>query len=199
MSASGCHQFNWYCLANYATPLPPDHLGGFAVKTHIETITTAQHTYTIGVEGTMDGTNTRDPVGYSNYQQAWEANLSVRLENMGDEALKNPWITVNGKRHWRSIEDILAEILDDDMSEAEKARAIWEFARKHRYHFTTGDDEVKGCFNWLDVGQLAGTQFQFNGLSITAELFDLDTDGITDTCGEYIRTIPTSVSQKLPK
>ena len=121
------------------------------MKTHIETITTALHTYTIGVEGTMDGTNTRDPIGYGNYQQAWETNLSVRLENMGDEVLKNPWITVNGKRHWRSIEDILAEILDDGMSEAEKARAIWEFARKHRYHFTTGDDEVKDTVKMLNV------------------------------------------------
>ena len=82
------------------------------MKTHIETITTAQHTYTIGVEGTMDGTNTRDPVGYSNYQQAWEANLSVRLENMGDEALKNPWITVNGKRHWEMSKDERAALGD---------------------------------------------------------------------------------------
>jgi hypothetical protein len=123
----------------------------YPIHEHLEQINTPDHRYTIHVGGTMDGTNTRDPVGYGNYHQAWENNIAVCLENIGDEPVENPWIIVNGKRDWRSLEAILAEILTDDMDEAEKARAIWEFARRHRYHFTPGDDEVKDTVKMLNV------------------------------------------------
>ena len=125
-------------------------------KTHIphmhgEDITARTCTYHIHVGGSVDGASTRDPVGYGNYDQAWESNLSVRLENLGDDLVRNPWIIVNGKRQWRCIEDILDEILQEGMSDAEKARAIWEFARRHRYHSTTADDEVKDTVKMLNV------------------------------------------------
>ena len=75
----------------------------------------------------------------------------MRLENTGDELIHNPWIVVNGRRNWRSVETILDEILDADMTEAEQARVIWEFARRHRYHTTTADDEVKDTVKMLNV------------------------------------------------
>ena len=106
------------------------------MKNHTETITSLNHTYTINMGGTRDGVNTRDPVGYSPYKQACEPNKCARLENIGSTDIVNPWIIVNNKRDWRSIDRILAEILTDDMTDAEKARAIWEFACNHRYHYT---------------------------------------------------------------
>jgi len=118
---------------------------------HVENISTGSHVYRIRVNGTVDGTNSRDPVGYGNYDQTWESNLSVRMENIGDELVESPWIIVNGQRSWRTIDDILEEILEEGMSDAEKARAIWEFARRHRYHFTTADDEVKDTVKMLNV------------------------------------------------
>ena len=118
---------------------------------HIEDITTGHHAYRIQVGGTMDGTNTRDPVGYGHYGQAWENNVFASIENTGTEAVINPWIVVNERRNWRTIQDILNEILDNDMSNEEKARAIWEFARRHRYHATTADDEVKDTVKMLNV------------------------------------------------
>jgi hypothetical protein len=118
---------------------------------HVENITAASHVYRIRVNGTADGTNTRDPIGYGSYDQAWESNLSVRMENIGDELVESPWIVVNGRRSWRTIDDILGEILEEGMSDAEKARAIWEFARHHRYHTTTADDEVKDTVKMLNV------------------------------------------------
>ncbi len=117
---------------------------------HTEHITTSCHTYQIHLAGTMDGTNTRDPVGYGNYSQSFESNIQVRLENVGQTPVRNPRIIVNGKRNWHSLEAILDEILVDGMSDAEKARAIWEFARRHRYHFTTADDEVKDTVKMLN-------------------------------------------------
>lgn len=119
-------------------------------KTHTETITSANHTYTIHLGGTLDGVNTRDPVGYSPYTQAYEPNRSVRLENIGTTPIVNPWIIANNKRDWRSIDHILCEILRDDMTDAEKAHAIYHFACKHRYHYTCADDEVKDTVKMLN-------------------------------------------------
>ena len=116
----------------------------------IEHVTESRRRYSITMQGVMDGVNSRDPVGYGNYHQTWEPNVFVSIENSGDEILVNPWITVNGKRNWRSVSDILAESIEPGMTEAEKARAIWEFARHNRYHATTGDDEVKDTVKMLN-------------------------------------------------
>jgi hypothetical protein len=117
---------------------------------HSEETTAGEHAYSICVGGGLDGHNSRDPVGYGNYSQTWENNLWLRLENNGDEEVIDPWVRV-GNRDWRSLDSIVAGIVDDDMDEAGKARAIWEFARRHRYHFTTGDDEVKDTVKMLNV------------------------------------------------
>jgi hypothetical protein len=121
------------------------------MPTHTESITADSLTYSIRMGGTLDGLNTRDPIGGSSYEQAFEPNISVRMENIGDTDVVNPWIIVNGKRDWRSLDHILDGVLQDEMSDREKARAIWEFARTHRYHFTCADDEVKDTVKMLNV------------------------------------------------
>ena len=121
------------------------------LKTHTETVANGRHQYPLRVAGTVDGATTRDPVGYSNYSQAWENNLFLCMENTGKELVENPWVIVNGACNWRSVEAILEGILEEGMSEGEKARAIWEFARRHRYHATTADDEVKDTVKMLNV------------------------------------------------
>jgi len=120
------------------------------MKTHTETPTTNHHTYTIQMGGTLDGVNTRDPVGYSPYKQTYEPNKYLSLKNVGKTDIVNPWIIVNHKRDWRSMDHILAEIITDDMTDAEKARAIWEFACAHRYHYTSATDEVKDTVKMLN-------------------------------------------------
>jgi len=111
--------------------------------------------YCVRVGGTVDGQTLRDPVGYANYGQSWENNLWTRLLNTGTEAVINPWIHVDGQHRWHDIEQILEEVLGPGlgpgMSDADKARAIWDFARGHRYHCTTGDDEVKDTVKMLNV------------------------------------------------
>ncbi|NKB72674.1 MAG: hypothetical protein GKR89_36855 [Candidatus Latescibacteria bacterium] len=121
------------------------------MRQHTELATAAEHVYRIEMDGTLDGVSTRDPVGYGPYTQTWENNIALRLENIGDQPVVNPWVEINGRGDWRSLESILAGILDESMSEAEKARAIWEFARRHRYHCTTSDDEVKDTVKMLNI------------------------------------------------
>ncbi|MDA0710430.1 MAG: hypothetical protein O3B73_09525 [bacterium] len=120
------------------------------MKTHTETTHLRCHTYTLHLGGVFDGVNTRDPVGYSPFEQAFEPNKYLRLENTGTTDVVNPWIVVNGKRNWRSLAHILEEILSPGMSESEKARAIWLFACSHRFHYTCGTDEVKDTVKMLN-------------------------------------------------
>jgi len=118
---------------------------------HTQSVTTSTAEYSVPVAGTVDGESLRDPIGYANYDQSWENNLWTRMENLGNEAVINPWIHANGLRRWHSIEQIIDSIVEPGMTEADKARAIWEFARRHRYHKTTADDEVKDTVKMLNV------------------------------------------------
>ncbi|SVC00908.1 uncharacterized protein METZ01_LOCUS253762, partial [marine metagenome] len=97
----------------------------------------------IDVGGRIDGEMTRDPVGYGYYGQSWENMVGLSLENVGDEEVLDAWVRVEGRPVMRNMETILDSILAAGMDDASKARAIWDFARHHRYHSTTGDDEVK--------------------------------------------------------
>ena len=120
-------------------------------REHEQVVTRARQAYRIDMGGTMDGANTRDPVGYGVYGQAWEPNRFVLMENVGDHDVANPWILVDGRRDWRSVDHILSGIIEPGMAEGEKARAIWDFARRHRYHSTPGTDEVKDTVKMLNV------------------------------------------------
>ena len=118
---------------------------------HEQIVTRARQAWRIDMGGTVDGANTRDPVGYGVYGQAWEPNRHVLMENVGDDEVVNPWVLVDGRRDWRSVDHILSGILEPEMTEAQKARAIWEFARRRRYHSTPGTDEVKDTVKMLNV------------------------------------------------
>lgn len=73
-------------------------------KSHVEEIPTGPHQYTIIQGGTMDGRNCRTPMGCGinregAYVQTWESNRSVRMENVGDNDIVNPWLLT--KETWR--------------------------------------------------------------------------------------------------
>ena len=101
-------------------PILHKHPGHPSAMEHTEEITTGTHSYNVEVGGTLDGANTRDQIGYSPYNQGFEPNLSGRMENVGSDKIKNPWSVVNGKRDWRSLDQILKGILEKGMSEGSK-------------------------------------------------------------------------------
>ena len=57
----------------------------------------------------MDGTNCRSPIGggFGVWDQTWESNRAVRLENVGDTDVINPWLS-NGRNDFRSLKEIVA-------------------------------------------------------------------------------------------
>src|SRR5205814_75681 len=109
----------------------------------IEEIAAAKYEYRVIQEGTMDGTNCRSPIGggYGIWDQTWESNRAVRLENVGATDVINPWLS-NGRNHFRSLAEIIARAVQPGMSDREKAIALWRLQTTYRFHAATGDNEV---------------------------------------------------------
>src|SRR5437667_4252775 len=98
-------------------------------KRHEEQIAAGRHGYTVRQGGTMDGTNCRSPVGVgmmdgTAIEQTWESNRAVRLENVGEMDVVNPWLS-NGRNDFRTIDGIVASAVQPGMTDREKAFALW--------------------------------------------------------------------------
>ena len=120
-------------------------------RSHAEVVTQAEHVYQIQFRGTVDGRMTRMPVAYGAYAQGWQPNRSVMIENVGSSDVVNPRIVVNGKRNWRTLEDVVAEAVGDRTDSADRARAIWEYQRRNRFHACTWDRECNDVIKVLNV------------------------------------------------
>jgi hypothetical protein len=115
-------------------------------KRHVEEIAKGEHKYTVIHGGTMDGTNCRTPMGCGMnregaIEQAWQSNRAVRIENIGDSDVINPWLS-NGRNNFRNVGDIVASAVAPGMSDKEKAIAIWFQQIQHRFHFMDDCNEL---------------------------------------------------------
>jgi hypothetical protein len=134
-----------------------------APRHHAETITAARREFVIRMGGTMDGENTRTPVGYGAWSRAFEPMREVRIENVGDTLVVNPWLIVNGRRDWRTVEKIVAEATRGCANDRERAIAIWRFVINNRFHATPNDgdniDPVKqfNVYGYSLCGDIAQT------------------------------------------
>ena len=95
----------------------------------------------------MDGRNCRTPMGVGMnsegaFFQTWESNRSVRMENVGDTDVVNPWLS-NGRNNFRNVAEIVQSAITPDMTDAEKAFAIWFQQIRHRHH-SGGDNNELG-------------------------------------------------------
>src|SRR5438132_232808 len=75
-------------------------------KRHVEEIASPKQKYTVVHGGTMDGTNCRTPIGCGiaregAIEQSWQSNRAVRLENVGQSDVVNPWLS-NGRNNFRN-------------------------------------------------------------------------------------------------
>lgn len=122
------------------------HLSDLA-KSHVEIIAGRTHKYTIIQAGTMDGRNCRTPMGCGinregAYVQTWESNRSVRMENVGETDIVNPWLS-NGRNAFRNAQEIVASAIAPGLSDAEKAYALWFQEIQFRHH-SPGDNNELG-------------------------------------------------------
>ena len=147
---------------------PWSSIAGDKENTYEIVLTSKPGAYEVKMGGSVDGVMTRMPVSYSAYHQGWQPNRSLRLENIGATDVVNPWITVNGKRHWRTLKDIADEATAGYTTERDKARAIWEFQRTHRFHACTWDGE---CNDAVKVYNIYGYTLCGNDAQVISDLW----------------------------
>jgi acetyl esterase/lipase len=121
-------------------------------RRHVENITAAKQEYRITHGGTMDGSNCRSPIGgsFGVWDQSWESNRAVRMENAGDTDVINPWLS-NGRNDFRSLKEMVADAIRSGMTDRERAIALWRLQTTHRFHASTGDAEVNDPVKAINV------------------------------------------------
>lgn len=111
-------------------------------KQHVEAVEVARHEYLVRQGGTMDGANCRSPMGtYETYEQTWESNRSVRLENIGAADIVNPWLS-NGRNNFRTMAEIISSAVKPGMNDREKALALYHQEIAHRWHWAGDNNEL---------------------------------------------------------
>jgi hypothetical protein len=121
---------------------PLDHHPTDVPRKHVQEITTARAQYVVIQGGTMDGRNCRSPQGvWQPYEQSWESNRSVRIENVGESEVVDPWLS-NGRNDFRSLGEIVSRAITPGMPDAEKARALWWQEVRYRWHFEGDNNEL---------------------------------------------------------
>ncbi|PID91193.1 MAG: hypothetical protein CSA96_09670 [Bacteroidetes bacterium] len=98
------------------------------LKEHTQIVTVRDFEYEIEVGGS------RAPV-----------NETIVIENLGDQALVNPRITVDGRYDWFDVEAIAREATRGCSTDEEKALAIWDFIRLNFDHLASPGD--RECHN----------------------------------------------------
>ncbi|HEY3320391.1 MAG TPA: Ig domain-containing protein [Planctomycetota bacterium] len=129
-------------LAPWASNTEP----GDKPKQHTQDISAGKHEYRIVQGGTMDGRNCRSPMGCGMaregaFYQVWESNRWVRMENTGDSDVINPWLS-NGWNNFRTADEIVKSALAPDMTDAEKAMALWFQEIRYRHHAGGDNNEL---------------------------------------------------------
>ncbi len=130
---------------------PHDDQPDDRAREHQELVQEKTHAYEIEFHGTVDGVMTRDPVAYGAFRQGWQPNRSLRIENLGQTDVVNPRVVVGGRRNWWTLEDVAREATQGYTSDADRARAVWEFLRRHRFHACTWDRECNDLVKVLNV------------------------------------------------
>lgn len=91
--------------------------------------------YALEMRGLVDGLMSRSPGGFDPPETGFQPNIYVRMENLGETTIINPWLIVDGRGRWRTLDELVAEATQGASSDAEKARLIYEFQSGKRFHW----------------------------------------------------------------
>ncbi|HVX11453.1 MAG TPA: hypothetical protein VHC22_09750 [Pirellulales bacterium] len=123
-------------------PWASNHHPTDRTREHVQEIADAHEEYVVVQGGTMDGHNCRSPQGvWQPFEQTWESNRWVRMENVGQSDVVNPWLS-NGRNDFGSLDRIAASAIRPGMTDGEKAIALWWQEVQHRFHYEGDNDEL---------------------------------------------------------
>jgi hypothetical protein len=109
---------------------------------HVQEVTEPRQEYAVVQGGAMDGRNCRSPQGvWTPFEQTWESNRAVRMENIGETDVVNPWLS-NGRNDFRSVGAMVARAVTPGMTDKEKAAALWWQQVQHRFHYQGDNREL---------------------------------------------------------
>ena len=129
-------------LAEGLEPWGSNTQPGDAAKRHVQEIASGRSEYALKQGGSMDGQNCRSPQDtWKSYEQTWESNRSVRIENIGETDAVNPWLS-NGRNNFRTLDEIVNAAVKPGMSDKEKAFALWWQEIQFRYHWPGDNDDL---------------------------------------------------------
>jgi hypothetical protein len=153
-AAVGLVWITWAAVAIADESLAPwrsSHHSTDVAKRHVQKISSALAEFVVVQGGTMDGENTRSPQGvWQPFEQTWESNRSVRVENIGESDVANPWLA-RDRGSFRSTQEIVAAAVKPGMSDHEKALALWWQQIQYRFHQPGDNDEVMDPVKLLNV------------------------------------------------
>lgn len=101
----------------------PSQAGEDGLKTFSRVVKEQSAEYLVEVGGTLD-----------------PENVEIRIENLGDGPVKDPWITVNEEYDWFDIDTMVREITRNCATDEEKAMAIWEWVHWRRFQRSPNDN-----------------------------------------------------------
>ncbi|MEA3400288.1 MAG: Ig domain-containing protein [Armatimonadota bacterium] len=130
-----------------ASTNPHSTLGGLedlpcTERTHVEEITASEHEYEIEMGGTLDMENTLTVAG-GNYRVAFQPNVQLTIENVGDTPIVNPRLVINERGNWYTFESLLEEFTRGAETDQDRVYLIWQNMRMNLYHESPlfGDQE----------------------------------------------------------
>ena len=117
---------------------PKSTLGGLArfpatPKERAEVVTSSSHEYTIDVGGSLDMENTKT-LPSSNCYIAFQNNVALTIENVGQVPVVNPRLVINDRGNWYTFDSLLEEFTRGAKTDQEKVYLIWENMRQNTYH-----------------------------------------------------------------
>jgi len=114
------------------------------------------NTVTKGPEVYCPGPNSSMPP----YEQAFEPNRYVTIENVGKTDVVNPWLVANGQRDWWSVETMTREIADlaggAPLTDGDKMMAIWKFMVDEVYDSRAGMSWFDGMSDPVKLANVYG-------------------------------------------
>lgn len=166
----------WVCLllvcsfSRVSFASSSDLYSGCIEKEYVAEVRGKEASYQIKVEGELDGENTRFPCSSQAYvAPCFEPNISCVIENIGDTPVESPRIKVNDSGMWFTIDELLGDIITPEMTDAEKARAIYEFHIRRRAH--AGEGIPEQCLNPLKFYQSFGFSICNNDSAILGAMW----------------------------
>ncbi len=121
-----------------ASTNPDNMLGGIGdlpqtEHSHVEEITSGSAEYRIDMGGTLDMENTLT-VASSNYYVAFQPNIQLTIENIGDTPVVNPRLVINDRGNWYTFDSLLEEFTRGAESPQDRVYLIWQNMRRNLYH-----------------------------------------------------------------